>query len=246
MSTLQLNLTISLATLRAARTHTAEGDIRSYLNGVYLDVTTGKVVATDGHRMLVISAPGIVHARAYDRAVMPPELRAGVIIPNDAIDAALKLYSGEYQRGKRLGDVDVVVTLRWTRELDPTRADVHIIRAPEGTIAVPNGGAVGFRPLDGQFPQWRRVTPAADQLGALELSCTNWQYVADACDAFAILRNKQKKHAGQHAVRIHTRGTSPAIITDGQPDAVAVVMPMRGEIGAGSTQHAIDSTGLDR
>jgi hypothetical protein len=245
MSTLQLNLTISLATLRAARTHTAEGDIRSYLNGVYLDVTAGKVVATDGHRMLVISAPGIVHARAYDKAVMPPELRAGVIIPNDAIDAALKLYSGEYARGKRLGDVDVAVTLRWVRELDPTRADVHIIRQPEGTLAVPNGGAVGFRPLDGTFPQWRRVMPAADQLGALELSCTNWQYVADACDAFAILRNVSKKAAGQHAVRIHTRGKSPAIITDGQPDAVAVVMPMRGEIGAGALEDALAAAHAD-
>lgn len=245
MSTYELNLTVSLATLRAARTHTAEGDIRSYLNGVYLDVTAGKVVATDGHRMLVISAPGIVHARAYDKAVMPPELRAGVIIPNDAIDAALKLYSGEYQRGKRLGDVDVLVTLRWVRELDPTREGVHIIRQPEGTIAVPNGGAVGFRPLDGQFPQWRRVMPAAGELGALELSCTNWQYVADACDAFAILRNKQKKHAGQHAVRIHTRGTSPAIITDGQPDAVAVVMPMRGDIGAGALEDALAAAHAD-
>jgi hypothetical protein len=238
-------LTVSLSTLRAARTHSADGDIRSYLNGVYLDVTAGKVVATDGHRMLVVSAPDIVHARAYDKAVMPPELRAGVIIPNDAIDAALKLYTGEYQRGKRLGDVDVVITLRWVREPDPTREGVHIIRAPEGAIAVPNGGAVGFRPLDGHFPQWRRVMPAADQLGALELSCTNWQYVADACDAFAILRNKQKKHAGQHAVRIHTRGTSPAIITDGQPDAVAVVMPMRGEIGAGALEDALAAAHAD-
>jgi hypothetical protein len=87
--------------------------------------------------------------------------------------------------------------------------------------------------------------PAADQLGALEPSCTNWQYVADACDAFAILRNVSKKAAGQHAVRIHTRGTSPAIITDGQPDAVAVVMPMRDGIGAGALEDALAAAHAD-
>jgi hypothetical protein len=87
--------------------------------------------------------------------------------------------------------------------------------------------------------------PAADQLGALEPSCTNWQYVADACDALAILRNKQKKHAGQHAVRIHTRGTSPAIITDGHRVGLAVVMPMRGEIGAGALEEALAAAHAD-
>ena len=159
MTTHVINLTVSLATLRAARTHAAESDVRYYLNGVFLDTARGKVVATDGHRMLVVSAPGVNHA--YIREGMPPHTRAGVIIPNEAIDAALKLYSGQYARGKALADVDVPVTLTWTRTPDPERDSAHVIGRPQGTIAAPTGGKNGFEAVDGVFPDWRGRYPNA-------------------------------------------------------------------------------------
>lgn len=194
-------LTVSLATLRAARTHAADGDIRTYLNGVYLDTLAGKVVATDGHRLLAADAAGI-------RCDAPP-----VIVPNSMIDAALKQYAGDYARGKRLGDCGVSITL-----------DGQSV-----TIATPTGQVTGTA-LNGHFPDWRRVVPTAETVGDNVPSVLNYQYLFDACDAVLTARNLCKKAAMNNPVRIHYRGEFPAVVTDGRGGLVVIVMPVRNEI----------------
>lgn len=200
--------TVSLSTLRAARTHAAEKDIRSYLCGVYLDTKAGKVVATDGHRLFCANARGV-------------KLGApSIIIPNDLIDAALKQFTGEYARGKTLGDADVLITVA---------DDQLCIRTPSGSVF--------GRPLSGTFPDWRRVVPKGDEAADPDAghnlrSVCNYQYIADACDAILTARNKTKKAATSHAVRVHYRGELPAIICDGGADVLVIVMPMRHEISA--------------
>jgi DNA polymerase III sliding clamp (beta) subunit (PCNA family) len=194
-------LTVSLATLRAARTHSADGDIRAYLNGVYLDTVAGKVVATDGHRLLAADAAGI-------RCDAPP-----VIVSNSTIDAALKQYTGDYARGKRLGDCDVTIT----------------VDGQSVTIATPTGQVTALA-LDGRFPEWRRVVPSADTVGDNVPAVLNYQYLFDACDAVLTARNLSKKAASNNPVRIHYRGDSPAVVTDGRGGLVVIVMPVRNEI----------------
>ena len=202
-------LTVSLSTLRAARTHTADKDIRSYLCGVYLDTKAGKIVATDGHRLFCANARGV-------------KLDApAVIIPNDLIDAALKQFTGEFARGKTMGACDVVIS----------------VDGRSVTIATPTGQVSGLT-LDGTFPDWRRVLPTADSIGEYAPAVCNYQYIADACDAIVTARNKTKKAATSHAVRVHYRGELPAIICDGGADVVVIVMPMRHEIGANATALA--------
>jgi hypothetical protein len=197
---MQYTLTVSLSTLRAARTHSADGDIRYYLNGVYLDTQRGKVVATDGHRMLV------AHARGVKLDAAP------VIIPNELLDAALKQFGGEYARGKSLGACDVSIT----------------IDGAQLSIATPTGHVTG-RPLDGQFPDWRRVVPKGDEDGLLTgaPAVLNSDYVTEACAAFAIARNISKAKAGIHAVRVLQRGEFPSIVCDTDPDMVVIIMPLR-------------------
>lgn len=199
---MQYTLTVSLATLRAARTHSADKDVRYYLCGVYLDTKAGKVVATDGHRMLV------AHTRGVRSAGAP------VIIPNELLDAALKQFSGEYARGKVLGACDVSIMV------DGVQNSL--------TIATPTGQVTG-RPLEGIFPEWRRVVPKGDEEGLLDgaPAVLNSDYVTDACAAFAIARNISKATAGQHAVRVLQRGEFPSIVCDRDPDMVVVVMPLR-------------------
>jgi DNA polymerase III sliding clamp (beta) subunit (PCNA family) len=196
-------LTVSLATLRAARTHTAEKDVRSYLQGVYLDTTAGKVVATDGHRLFVANARGV-------KSNYP-----AVIIPNETIDAALKQFTGEYARGKSLGAVDVTVTVD----------ESHL------AIGTPTGSVTG-KALDGRFPEWRRVVPKAEDVGEHVPAVLNTQYLADACEALSIARNLSKKAAGQHAIRIHMRGEFPTVVTDNTIGVLALVMPMRNDLSA--------------
>jgi DNA polymerase-3 subunit beta len=196
-------LTVSLATLRAARTHAATNDVRYYLQGVYLDTAAGKVVATDGHRLFVANARGV-------KSNYP-----AVIIPNETIDAALKQFTGEYARGKSLGAVDVTVTVD----------ESHL------AIGTPTGSVTG-KALDGRFPEWRRVVPTPDAVGDQVPAVLNTQYLADACEALSIARNLSKKAASQHAIRIHMRGEFPTIVTDNTIGVLALVMPMRDSFSA--------------
>jgi DNA polymerase-3 subunit beta len=196
-------LTVSLATLRAARTHAATNDVRSYLQGVYLDTATGKVVATDGHRLFAANARGV-------KSHYP-----AVIIPNETLDAALKQFTGDYARGKMLGAVDVTVTID----------DNHI------AIGTPTGSVTG-KALDGRFPEWRRVVPKPDAIGAQVPAVLNPRYLTDACEALSIARNVSKKAAEQHAVRIHMRGTDSTIVADSGADVLVVVMPLRNDLHA--------------
>jgi hypothetical protein len=202
-------LTVSLAYLRAARTHAAEKDIRYYLQGVYLDTSAGKIVATDGHRLFAANARGV-------KSAYP-----SVIIPNETVDAALKQFTGEYARGRNLGGVDVTVTVDGT----------HI------AIGTPTGSVTG-KAIDGTFPEWRRVVPKAEDVGDQVPAVLNTQYLADACEALSIARNVSKKGAGQHAVRIHMRGEFPTVIADLGADVLALVMPMRNDLRAEAARVA--------
>lgn len=196
-------LTVSLATLRAARTHAADKDVRSYLQGVYLDTVAGKVVATDGHRLFAANARGV-------KSNYP-----AVIIPNETLDAALKQFTGDYARGKMLGAVDVTVAID----------DSHI------AIGTPTGSVTG-KALDGRFPEWRRVVPKAEDVGEHVPAVLNTKYLADACEAIIIARNTPKKFAAELAIRIHMRGEFPTVITDSTIGVLALVMPMRNDLGA--------------
>lgn len=209
---MQYQLTVSLAILRAARTHAAEKDIRSYLCGVYLDTQKGKVVATDGHRMLIANARGVMFPTG-----------AAVIIPNELLDVALKQFTGDYARGKTLGDSDVLITVDGAQNML--------------TIKTPTGQVSGA-PLDGQFPEWRRVVPKAEDVEAFEPAILNWQYVTQACEAITIARNTSKAKSGQHAVRVHHRGTLPAVVCDSGADVLVIVMPLRNDMHSEAHQVA--------
>lgn len=213
---MQYTLTVSLATLRAARTHSAVKDVRYYLCGVYLDTKAGKVVATDGHRMLIANARGV----KLDAAP--------VIIPNDLLDAALKQFGGEYARGKALGAVDVAVT----------------VDGVQLTITTPTGQVSG-KALEGAFPDWRRVVPKADEVATFAPAVLNWEYVTDACEALTIAANISKAKAGQHATRVQQRGEFPAIVCDADADVVVVVMPMRNNLSAEAPRNACGMAHLD-
>lgn len=72
--------TIPTNVLKAMLTHAGKKDIRYYLNGVFVDRTSGHVVATDGHRMLIVK----LDVGAW-------EAGKSYIMPREALAAALKL-----------------------------------------------------------------------------------------------------------------------------------------------------------
>ena len=76
-------------------------------------------------------------------------------------------------------------------------------------------GSVAYKPIDGTFPDWRRVAP--DKITG-EAAQLDPQYVADFGKAAKILRG--------HLVIRHNGG-SPAVIGFGRLDCVGLLMPLR-------------------
>lgn len=92
------------------------------------------------------------------------------------------------------------------------------------TIAPDRVGDMSCRPIDGMFPDWRRVVPNAGGLTG-ETGQFNPAYVADMGKIGMILRGKRKNSLDAH---IHHNGEGPAAITFPEiDDAFAVLMPLR-------------------
>jgi hypothetical protein len=202
------NVLIALPALRAALTHAADGDVRYYLNGILLELPAGRMVATDGHRLLVCTGPQIDAAQLGD-------LPAQVILPRDLVERALKAYTGLYKRAGKLGDVNVPVTITAAAAGKP----------PTITINLPDNGSVTGPAIDGQFPDWRRVLPKWDALGEQTLTQCNPQYVFDAHDAIACYRNE--KYSEKSGIMMYQRGAGPSVFTDGTDGVLVIVMPLR-------------------
>ena len=203
------NVLIALPALRAALTHAADADVRYYLNGILLELPAGRMVATDGHRLLVCAGPTIDTAALGD-------VPARVILPRDLVERALKAYTGIYKRGGKLGDVEVPVTITASAAGKP----------PTITINLPDNGSVTGPAIDGQFPDWRRVLPKWDQLGDATLSQCNPAYVLAAHDAIACYRNRAKLTDKNLSI-CYQRGNGPSVFCDAESGIVVIVMPLR-------------------
>ena len=211
-------LTVPLSLIRAARTHAAEKDLRYYLQGVYFDTKHGKLVSTDGHRMLIASALGI------QSSVAP------FIISNETLDAVLSQYKGDYARGKRLGDIDVTLTV-----------------SDEMTVSFNTPiGLISGKPVDGTFPDYRRVIPKPDDVMTGKPAVFNQTYIYEAFDAILVARNKTLKAASNYAVKVFGFGDSCGVVTDGSGGVVVIVMPIRNEIhseaSAAACREALSAT----
>ena len=203
---MQYNFTLSLSTLRAALTHTAEQDVRYYLNGVYLDLPRGKIVATDGHRMLISDGPCVLGAPA-------------VIVGSDSVKAVIKAYEGagsHFKQGASMGACDVECTLECIEGAD---------LAQNVTFRVPTG-SVSAAPIDGKFPDWLRVIPTIDGTAGHYQA----DYVQDAAAAFRMHRNKRKNDDKYCPALMQNGSSGAAVMVDGDNDLLIIVMPRRTDV----------------
>lgn len=211
-------ISVPLNVLRATITHAAVKDVRYYLNGIFVDTARGKVVATDGSRMIVVDAATVRHASI-----------PSFIIPDDSIRAALSAYKGAAW-ATSCTPVDITVTL----------ADVPSggVRVATGTLATPTG-TVNFSAIDGRYPDYTLVIPRVDQVGDYAFSMLNPDYVSDAIAAVKMLAGIPAKKSA--AIPVWTRGDQSALIygRDCGPKALIVIMPMRSDE---DSIKALDST----
>lgn len=124
---------LNIKALKAANLFASKESKRYYLNGVFVTVNARDVfyAATDGHRMLM-------HREALADGAEAHTLTGAWIVPSEAIKA-LKGGTGRF--------ADAPVTL----------AEVG---GGEFRLDAPKGSTI-FRPIDGSFPDWRRVVPRA-------------------------------------------------------------------------------------
>lgn len=173
--------------LKAALVCASNEESRYYLRGVFL-CTSGHMVTTDGHRMFVA------------RLAETPS--ADVIVPYDAVQAALKM------AGARVKEIEI-------------------------DLAVNRIGQIQYTPVDGTFPDWRRVVPSGVEVpsskpgandGAEHVHFNN-RYVGDFEKMADILCGKST--LGQSV--LHPRSAShPALVTFGErADCFGVLMPLR-------------------
>lgn len=208
---MQTTLNIPLNSLRAALSHTPEKDVRYYLLGVYVDTRNGRVVGTDGHRMLICCGP-IADCDPF-------------IIGRDDLIRALKSYGPEYNRGKALATECMAVTVETSD------------RKTYLTLEGPNGAKFTAPAVDGVYPDYRRVIPATHR--AIEFATYNAEYVAEAFDAIALYRNVPKKDAFKHGAGLWMQGNSPGIVADSETGVIVIIMPMRSDTTGDKFRNAL-------
>ena len=161
----------------------------------------GVSIEPDADDVVIVSTDG--HRLFCGRVPMPP---AGAILPQSKFiiptDAVKKALTGY----KGLG--------------------IHLTRTGD----VWTLGDVTFKPVDGTFPEWRRVAPSqktiSEDLG--KLAQFNPTYMADMAKVA-----KAVAPGPRHTVHatVHHMGSGPAVVTfTGREDLFCLVMPMRGEM----------------
>lgn len=189
-----MKITINMSILKAAHLFTSKESTRYYLNGVAIEWNGAHLtaVATDGHRLVAFNLPHDDSLTADDKF--------SIIIPNDVLK--------NWKLNKNFND-----------------AELSIETAPDGKISCAlhaEGTGVMFSPIDGVFPDWRRIIPAELSGDVMQF---NTAYLDDFTRATKILYGKER------FITVRHNGEGPAVIdmaSVGEFEVVAVLMPRRG------------------
>ena len=211
-TTTAMTVTVPAAFIDAAMCAVSKEETRHYLKGVFLDAR-GFIAATNGHMAFAARVNDTFKLAdirpAYDSA---GNCLPGLIVPDTAIAQASKAAG----RAKGLNYVFERDTLgQWFIQYGAAR--VH------------------FTPVDGSFPDWTRIIPAApDTLTAAHYQP---QYIAALGKMAQALRDGKKDAATSY--RLHQNADNPALVTfcrkldsvtdnpGPRTDCCAVLMPMR-------------------
>ena len=190
---------IQLQTLKAARIAAAVKDVRYYLNGVLVEFSAQND-ASDV-KAVVAATDGHMLFAAHtivnrdDENEQAPDIGTQIIIPSDTIKACkLRHKSNPF------------VTLK---QISATQWQL---------------GDVLFTPIDGKFPDYRRVIPSYDMVAATPQAPAYYQpeLLTRALSALRTHRNAPKLTPD-----LYQRGSGAAVMHDGKSDCVVVIMPCR-------------------
>jgi hypothetical protein len=198
-----MKLSISVNALKAAVITAATKEIRYYLCGIYLEA---KHDPADSESILnhlnIVSTDGMILFAARTALNYTDEPQTAdwqMIVPIDAVKTALKGV------GKR--------------------TTLELCSLPDGRYTL---GDTLFAPLDGRFPDYRRVIPLHDQMTQTpeDYRLYNPNLMVRCHDAMRALRGS-KSQTFEQAYTIAPQGV--CAVHDGSNDAVAICMPIRAD-----------------
>lgn len=112
----------------------------------------------------------------------------------------------------------------WIIPRDAVKRALAGYKAEDITISPTRCGDIACQPVDGSFPDWRRVVPDAAPTGVA--AQFNPDYVADMGKIGDALSGKRKDTS--MPIHIHHNGENPTPVTfPAYPRAFAVLMPIR-------------------
>jgi len=197
-----MKITIDHSIIKALLICAAKHDVRYYLNGISVDArANGDVVlvATDGHRLL-----------AYPVAVDNIEALAPgeYVIPRETLEAV---------KPAKVGRVTLPIHIDITTAPDTRHPeDAEVIIKGKTSITVTGATSAVTAPIDGKFPDWRRIVPAST---SGEIAQFNADYVSGFGDVCKLL-------GGSYGPYINHNGSAPSVVTN-LPGAIGLLMPLR-------------------
>jgi DNA polymerase-3 subunit beta len=178
-------------------------DIRYTLVGACIDVRESDItlVATDGHMLLAVPVP--------QTDIIEPIPPGQYIIPRATLESVKPVKAGRTTLPIRVS-VNVPAPTP-----DPDRPGVMLKHVP--TITLEGATTATTAPVDGVYPNWRRVIPATSsgELQQFDLALvTRWGQIHSTL-------------GGKIPPTIHHNGTKPAWISGLHHGAIGVLMPVR-------------------
>jgi DNA polymerase III beta subunit, central domain len=193
---------VDIRCLKAASEFSSNDETRYYLKGVCID--KGLLVATDGHRLTAI------------KPCDAPESNKDfykIIIPNEAIKRILAV-KGMHKTFPLLVEIK-------GSDTDENMFTATIFHALDDLLIV---GKIDFAPIDGTFPDWRKIMPKADDLKAREDGATTF-----STNILASLKALCPKNESEFvALYLNKNARSPSVVrADNEVfEAVSVIMPV--------------------
>lgn len=189
----------------------AKNDVRYYLNGVLVDARQGAtgsdvtLVSTEGHILLALPVP-----RENVEGFEPGQW----IISRDMLESVKPAKAGRYALPLA---VEIVQAESYQDDAGRTCRPLPVVTVTGATSAT---GA----PVDGRFPEWRRVMP----VGVASRPEVPAQFNPDYISTFGKIARllAGKKEAGGY---IHQAGNNSALVSCLARDALGILMPWRVE-----------------
>jgi DNA polymerase III subunit beta len=210
---------INLSMLKAANLAASSEETRYYLNGVFVEISRRRVTytATNGHVLFTVkddlqeAKPGKVHEYGIGKATRQYQ-EPGEEADDDNTLLGAWIIPASVIKGIKLPKFkDKALAARARLESEGAMKRL--------TLVLSDGTSIGFEPIDGCFPDYRRVIPRETKQGEL-VYAYNPEYLNvfwKIGEALAI---------GKPEIAYNEDG--PALMLYTSQDAVGVIMPLRG------------------